>query len=170
MLDTGPSSCMKGCAVRSVLLAAIFVLCAAAPVLPPGQPTPSPHPYDETADATAAVMAALDRARLNGHKVLLDFGGNWCLDCRMLAGVLDNPQVRRWTADHFEVVLIDVGRFNKNMDIAARWNVRVTAAPTVLVIAPDGRLLNRDDPYGLADARSLSSQAVVDLLARTAGG
>ena len=115
-------------------------------------------------------MAALDRAHLNGHKVLLDFGGNWCLDCRMLAGVLDNPQVRRWTADHFEVVLIDVGRFNKNMDIAARWNVRVTAAPTVLVIAPDGRLLNRDDPYGLADARSLSSQAVVDLLARTAGG
>ena len=150
------------------MLAAILVLCAAAPALPPGQPAPSAHPYDETADAKAAVESALDRARLNGHKVLLDFGGNWCLDCRMLAGVLDDPRVKPWTADHFEVVLIDVGRFNKNMDIAARWDVSVKAAPTVLVIAPDGGLLNRDDPYGLADARSLSSQAVVDLLARIA--
>ena len=155
--------------MRLALPAAILMLCAAAPALPPGQPTPSPHPYDETADARAEVQAAFDRAHLNGHKVLLDFGGNWCPDCRMLAGVLDSPQVKQWTADHFEIVSIDVGRFNKNMDIAARWNVSVKAAPTVLVIAPNGSLLNRDDPYGLADARSLSSQAVVDLLDRIAG-
>lgn len=88
----------------------------------------------------------------------------------MLAGALDDPRVKPWIAEHFEVVSIDVGRFDENTDIAARRDVRVKAAPAVLVIAADGGLLNRDDPYGLADARSLSSQAMVDLLAEMAGG
>jgi thiol-disulfide isomerase/thioredoxin len=155
--------------MRHVLLAATLLLGAAAPVLPAGQATPAPHPYDEAADAHAQVAAAFARARLTGRKVLLDFGGNWCPDCRMLAGVLSEPQVGAWTAANFETVLVDVGRFKKNMDIAARWGVTVTAAPTVLVVTPDGKLLNGDDPFGLANARAFSSQTVVDLLAKMAG-
>jgi len=152
--------------MRFMLLAASVWLMAAAPVLPPGMATPVAHPYDETADAHAAVAAAFAQARQTNRKVLLDFGGNWCPDCRMLAGVLEDPQVKQWTADKFIIVMIDVGRFTKNLDIAAHWGVKVHAAPTVLMVTPDGKLLNGDDPFGLADARSLSTQAAVDLLAR----
>jgi thiol-disulfide isomerase/thioredoxin len=130
---------------------------------------PAPRPYDVNADAHAAVAAAFAEARRSGRRVLLDFGGNWCPDCRMLAGVLDDPVVKSWTDAHFITVMIDVGRFTKNTDIAARWGVQLHAAPTVLVVTPQGKLVNGDDVTGLADARSFSQQAVVDELAKMAG-
>ena len=156
--------------VAAPVAAALSMLLMAAtvepPALPPGQATPEKAPYDTTADAHAQVDAAFATARATGHKVLLDFGGNWCPDCRMLAGVLDVPAVRSWSDAHFTTVLIDVGRENKNMDIAAKYGVHITAVPTVLVLTPDGKLLNGDAPFALADARSWSQQAVVDLLAK----
>jgi thiol-disulfide isomerase/thioredoxin len=101
--------------------------------------------------------------------VLLDFGGNWCPDCRMLAGVLELPQVHEWSSQHFETVYIDVGRYTKNTDIAQQYGIKLKAAPTVLVVTPDGKLLNGDNVFALADARSMSAQAVVDLLATWVG-
>jgi thiol-disulfide isomerase/thioredoxin len=149
-------------------LAALLLMAASPPQLAPGQATPVKAPYDTTADAHAQVAAAFATAQATGRKVLLDFGGNWCPDCRMLAGVMGVPQVQAWSGEHFATVLIDVGRENKNLDIAAKYGVKITAVPTVLVITPDGKLLNGDAPFALADARSWSQQAVVDLLAKWA--
>ncbi len=143
-------------------------LMAAAPTVPEAPATPVARPYDETADAHAQVDAAFAEAKKSGRTVLLDFGGNWCPDCRILAGVLLEPPVADWTAKHFVVVKIDVGRRTKNMDIAERYGVTVKGVPTVLMLTPDAKLQNPDDPYGLSDARSMSSQAVVDLLAKMA--
>ena len=35
------------------------------------------QPYDEHADADAAVAAAFDRARKSHKRVMIDLGGNW---------------------------------------------------------------------------------------------
>jgi hypothetical protein len=86
----------------------------------------------------------------------------------MLAGVFQEKPVADWMAQHFIVLTIDIGRRTRNMDISTRWGVRIEGVPTVLMISPDGKLLNKDDPYGLADARSMSTQAIVDLLAKMA--
>lgn len=83
----------------------------------------------------------------------------------MLAGVLEMPQVKAWTAQHFETVYIDVGRYTKNTDLAARYGLTLHAAPTVLIVTPEGHVLNAANVTGLADARSMSAQAVVDMLA-----
>jgi len=153
---------------RFFLAAPILLLMAAAPSLPAGQIAPVAAPYDETADAHAQVDAAFATAKATGRTVLLDFGGNWCPDCRILAGVLRDPTVHDWMSSRFVLLQIDVGRRTKNMDIAQRFGVTVKGVPTVLMITPDGKLLNPDNPYGLSDARSMSSQAVVDLLAKMA--
>jgi thiol:disulfide interchange protein len=153
---------------RFFVAASTLWLAAAAPAIPADPATPVAHPYDETADAHAEVNAALAEAKRSGHTVLLDFGGNWCLDCRILAGILQEKPVQDWTADHFVVVKIDVGRRTKNMDIAQRFGVTVQGVPTVLMIKSDGTLLNKDNPYGLSDARSMTPQAVIDLLAKMA--
>jgi hypothetical protein len=71
-------------------------------------------------------------------------------------------------APRFVVLTVDIGRRNKNMDISERWGVTVQGVPTVMMISPQGVLLNKDNPYGLQDARSMSTQAVVDLLAKMA--
>jgi thiol-disulfide isomerase/thioredoxin len=153
---------------RYLIPFAALCLMAVSPAVPPGQAVPVAHPYDETADAHAQVDAALAEAKRSGRTLLLDFGGNWCPDCRMLAGVFQEKPVADWMAQHFVVLTIDIGRRTRNMDISQRWGVTIKGVPTVLMISPDGRLLNPEDPYGLQDARSMSTQAVVDLLAKMA--
>src|SRR5690348_4124707 len=43
------------------------------------------HPYDEQANADQDISAALALAKTDNKYVLLDFGGNWCPDCIVLA-------------------------------------------------------------------------------------
>jgi thiol-disulfide isomerase/thioredoxin len=152
----------------SLIAAAASLFLAAAGPLPQvtnDEAKPVAAPYDTQADAHAAVDAAFAAARASGRKVMIDLGGNWCPDCRALAGVLASPQVKPWVDQGFVTVLVDVGRFKKNLDIAEKYGVKINAAPTVLIITPDGKLLNKDAVFALADARSMSAQAVVDLLA-----
>jgi thiol:disulfide interchange protein len=128
------------------------------------------HPYDEGANADAAVDAAFARAKRSHKRVMLDLGGNWCGDCRVLAGVMQLPEMRRYLAAHYEVVIVDVGRFNKNLQVPARFGFteRLVGVPTVLVANVDGSLVNKNDVFALADARHMSPQAIADWLAQWA--
>jgi thiol-disulfide isomerase/thioredoxin len=53
--------------------------------------------------------------------VLVDLGGNWCGDCRILAATMELPEMKRFIDQHFVVVSIDVGRFDKNLQIPAKY-------------------------------------------------
>jgi len=122
------------------------------------------HPYDETADAKAAVALALTRAEAEHKFVLVDFGGNWCPDCRVTAGVMAMKEVQPWIASNFIVVMVDAGRMNKNLDIAQAYDLKITAVPTIVVLNAKGKMLNEGNPSALKDARGMSPQAVVDTL------
>ena len=52
-------------------------------------------------------------------------------------------QAASWTA-HYEVVAVDVGRFNRNLQIPARFGItkRLEGVPTLLIATPDGKLVN----------------------------
>jgi thiol-disulfide isomerase/thioredoxin len=130
--------------------------------------TPLPFPYDEHADADAAVGKATARA-LASHKLLLiDLGGNWCGDCRVLAGTMDLPEVRAFVDAHYEVVAVDVGRFDKNLQIPARYGIaqRLEGVPSLLIVDPaSDRLIDAGHVAALADARRMTPQALADWLA-----
>ena len=129
---------------------------------------PLPYPYNETADARHDVNAALERAKAAHKLLLIDMGGNWCGDCRVLAGTMELPDLAPFVARHYEVVLVDVGRFTKNMDIARRFGATPPhGVPAVLVIDPQtGRLIDKGRTENLADARSMSPQVLADWLAQ----
>ena len=65
------------------------------------------------------------RARALAHHqlLLIDLGGNWCGDCRVLAGTMALPEVKAFVDAHYEVVTVDVGRFDKNLQIPARYGI-----------------------------------------------
>ena len=156
-----------GLALLAVAIPAASEAPAAGP--PPqvsaGQVPPVAHPYDVPARAHTAVDAAFEQARATNKRVLIDFGANWCPDCRMLAGVMQLSQVQPWIGRNFIAVSVNVDHFNVNMDIARRYGVTVKAIPTVLVVTPQGKLLNADGTLVLGNARTMSSQAVVDQIA-----
>ena len=129
---------------------------------------PLPKPYDEAGDATRDVDAALARAKAAHKLLLIDMGGNWCPDCRILAGTIELPDLAPWVHAHFEVVTVDVGRFTKNMDIATRFGADAPhGVPAVLVVDPrNGKLIDAGHIVALSDARSMSPQALADWLAQ----
>jgi thiol-disulfide isomerase/thioredoxin len=127
-------------------------------------------PYDTKADASAAVDAAFARAGKNGKRVLIDLGGNWCADCIVLANLMQLPELKRFLAAHFEIVVVDVGRFDRNLQIPARFGItqRLEGVPSVIIAEPDGTFVNPGRIAALADARHMTPQAIADWLAQWA--
>ena len=162
-----------------IAILALLSLALAAPVVAAKAPhipiagfeqlaKPLPLPYDEQANARAVVAAAKARAKARHKLLLIDLGGNWCLDCRLLAGIMDLPELRKFVAAKYEVAVVDVGRFDKNLDIPAHYGItdRLEGVPAVLIVDPrTDRLVNAGHIAALADARSMSPQALADWLA-----
>ena len=158
---------------RAAILLAIVLLAGPVGAAPPRMgiasfdqlSQPLPLPDDPSANAAAAVMAAQQRARRAGKLLIVDLGGNWCLDCRILAGTAATEPLRGWLARRFEIVTVDIGRFDRNLDIPARFGLtgRPEGVPALLVIEPaSGKLLNRGKTSALADARAMTPQALAD--------
>jgi hypothetical protein len=161
----------------ALVLAALAVAFPALAVMPPKTgiasfaelKTPLPYPYDQDANANAAVAKARAEARKRGKLLLIDLGGNWCGDCRVLAGTLELPPVKAFTDRHYTLVMVDVGRFERNLQIPAHYgfHTRLKGVPTLLVVDPKtDRLLNRNDVFALSSAGDMSPQALADWLAR----
>ena len=130
-------------------------------------PVVTMHPFDETANADEAVAAAFARARRSGKRVFIDFGGNWCGDCVVLANFMEMPEVKAVMAAHFEFVSVDVGRMNKNLQIPAHFGVDLKGGvPTVLIVEPDGKtIVDAGHIAALEDARHMTPQGLADWLA-----
>jgi thiol-disulfide isomerase/thioredoxin len=159
-------------AVAAVIVAGpSFALSAPAPMVTTveslNELTVPNAPYDEHANADAAVDAAIARAKAQHKLLLIDLGGNWCADCRILSGVMELPEVQAFVDMHYVTVNVDVGRMNRNLQIPAHYGITDTIyVPAVLIVAPDGKLIDRDHTEALADARKMTPQAIADWLAQ----
>lgn len=126
--------------------------------------------FDASRDAMADVDAALARATANGHKVVVVLGGDWCHDSRGLAWRLEQPEVAPLIADSYELVYVDVGFMNRNIDVARRFGVdEIRGTPTVLVLSADGALLNADSVELWRTASQRDVIEVRDYFAQWAG-
>lgn len=130
-------------------------------------PTPLPYPYDEKADAEADVAKAIKTAKAKHKLVLIDLGGNWCGDCRVFAGMIEQPDLKAFVDKHYEVVAVNVGRYDHNMQIPARYGInKLNGVPTFLVVDTKGKLVNPDALFALTDARHMTPQSLADWLAQ----
>jgi len=118
-----------------------------------------PRPYDKERDAAADVDAVLLKAKQSGKKPLLVLGANWCHDSRGLAARFEKPEFVKLINDHYELVYIDVGKRDRNLDIAERFGVfELIGTPTVLILSEDEVLLNASSVHRWRRAASISDQ------------
>lgn len=131
---------------------------------------PLPYPYDEAADASAAVASAKAQAKREHKTLLIDLGGNWCGDCRVLAGILALPDLQPFLKKHFVIVSVNIGRYDKNGDIAGHYGItKLQGVPAILAVDPvHDQLRNKDRLFALTDARHMDPQALADWLAQWA--
>jgi thiol:disulfide interchange protein len=112
--------------------------------------------YDPRADGEQQLKAALAQARRENKRILLDLGANWCSDSQATYRLLrTDPKIRRELEQHFVLVLVDVNQrdgLNRNAKLVARYgNPLARGIPVLLVLSPDGSLLNADSGERLRD-------------------
>ncbi|WP_411816449.1 thioredoxin family protein [Hyphococcus sp. DH-69] len=117
----------------------------------------NPRPFDASRNAMMDVDVALSAAQASGKNVLLVLGGNWCHDSRGLAAKFEEPELAAVIADGYELVWVDVGYRDRNLDVALRFGVlEVRGTPTILILSPEGALLNADSVHDWRTADSKS--------------
>lgn len=125
----------------------------------------APPPYGETTEARAAVQHALTAARAAHTPVLVLFGANWCKDCRALDLELKSAKNAALIARTFKMVKVDIGNFDRNLDLAAAYgNPIEKGIPAAVVLSADNQVLYATRAGELANARRMSANGIYDFL------
>ena len=139
--------------MRTLFIALLLGIAGLAQAAPPA--------YDETADARAQIQEALAQAAPDKRAVLVVFGANWCGDCKVLDQAFKEGSTATLIAKHFRVVKVNVGRFDRNTDIAASYGVPLKAGiPAVAILSSQGQPTYATRAGELADARSLGDPGI----------
>jgi len=141
--------------VRSFAIGALL-----APALLAQDPTPTTPPaatapatkvaakkqeaqvYDEKADARQQIATALAKAKKENQRVLIQWGANWCGWCKWLAATMKSDRdVSHELLYEYQVVHVDVGQFDKHMDVAKELGAEFKGIPFLTVLGADGKAL-----------------------------
>lgn len=123
---------------------------------------PNDLPYDADADANSAVASARREAENDGKFLMVTFGANWCIDCRTLHHRLKSDDVTAFTAGLVHFVNVDVGKFNRNLDIARELGVDLSRGiPVAVFFDADGLEVGNTNDGQLEPARFYSSKQIL---------
>ncbi|GAB4335808.1 MAG: hypothetical protein Kow0037_16270 [Calditrichia bacterium] len=126
------------------ILTAVILLPLLLGIVMGGEPDKTQAgPYNPNADARAEIAAALNAAKNNHQQVLLVFGANWCPWCRVIHKMFkENAEIAKLLKKHFQVVSVDIGRKDKNLDLNEKYgNPIKNGIPVLVVLNADGKLL-----------------------------
>lgn len=99
--------------------------------------------------------------------MLLDFGADWCVDCVVLDELYSRSAVAPVLAGNYHVVKVDVGEFDKNLDVAAEYiNLDTSGIPALVVITPAGEIAYASNDGEFATARTMDEQQLLTFLGR----
>jgi len=144
-------------AIALILAAAACLATAAAPM------------YDEAADAKAEIRAALADAQRANVPVLIVFGANWCGDCKVLDMAFKSGASAPLIARNYRVVKVNVGRFDRNVDIAQAYGVPLKKGiPAVVVLSQQGQVIYATRAGELADAQEMGDRGIYEFFAKVA--
>lgn len=146
--------------MRTLALATLLTLAIGAYT-----PARAQGPYDRRADAHKDIQTALTQAQADGKLVLLDFGANWCLDCIVLSHLYEDQTVRPFLDDNFHLVTIDVGNWDRNLDVSRRYGDPIKGGiPALVILTGSGEVVASTKNGALADARTATAREVLDYL------
>jgi thioredoxin 1 len=124
-------------------------------------------PYPETTRAKADLEDALKTAARQGKRVLVDFGGNWCPDCKVLDINLRKPENAAILERGFVLVHVNVGEkgVTDNLDLGERYGIPLKkGVPALAVLEPDGRVVFAHRNGEFESMRKMDPKAVTEFL------
>jgi len=112
---------------------------------------PSPAIYDTLANTAAQIDSAIALARDSHRNILIQWGANWCVWCRLLHGMLMTDSALNTTLDlNYVWVLADVGVKGKNADLLSKYGVdRAQGIPFLTVLDSTGKVIANQETGAL---------------------
>ena len=129
------------------------------------QPLVKKDLYPADADAAKEIAEAIHTASATHRRILVDFGGNWCFDCHVLDEAFHSPEIAPTLDKSFLVVHVDIGRMDKNLDVAKKYDVPLDrGVPALAVLDSDGKLLFSQKRGEFEAARSMAPEDILAFL------
>ncbi len=151
---------------RTVLSTRALVVALAA-VAAPHARAGAQVSYASRTRPRADIAAALQQAAGDRKLVLLDFGADWCVDCVVLSRLFADPIVRRFLDAHYHVVQVDVGDWDRNLDVSREYGDPIRGGiPSAVVLSPEGVVLATTRGGALQNARSATAKDILEQLKR----
>ena len=125
----------------------------------------NPNLYAANANAREEIQQALARAKKQSKRVILDFGANWCYDCHVLDLAFHHPEIEPHLEKSYILVHVDVGKYDKNLDLAELYSVPLKkGVPALAILNADGKLLFSQQQGEFEAARSMSPDDIAAFL------
>jgi thiol:disulfide interchange protein len=117
----------------------------------------NPEIYDTHAEGEQLLAEALQTARAENKRVLLDMGANWCSDSQGMFQLLTtNTPIRRMIQDNYVFTMVDVNKNGfkaRNEKLVERLGNPISnGIPALLVLDASGKVLNTDPDERLTDS------------------
>ena len=114
--------------------------------------------FPEPSVAKQQLQQALSRAKAEHKNVIVDFGGNWCSDCHLLDIYFHDPVNQPLLEANYELVEVNIGHLDENLDIAHKYSVPIEkGVPALVVLDANGRVLHEQTHGKFETARVVES-------------
>jgi thioredoxin 1 len=127
--------------------------------------------YPAVSAANGDIAAALKEAAATHRRVIVDFGGDWCPDCKVLDLRFRDPTNAAFLQRHYVVVRVNVGNngIKENFDVAERYGIPLRkGVPALAVLDSDGRVVYSQKNGEFESMRSMDRTSVTDFLRKWA--
>lgn len=123
--------------------------------------------YPDPSHAKADIAAAIKTASATHKRILVDFGGDWCPDCKMLDIYFHDKTNGPIVAANFVVVHVNIGNEDTNLDVADKYHVPVKkGVPAMAVLDEHGKLLFAQQTGQFKDMSRMQSSSLTDFLVK----
>jgi thiol:disulfide interchange protein len=124
--------------------------------------------YPDPSSAASDIAAALKQAAASHQRVLIDFGADWCADCKVLDENFHKPE-NAALLSRFVVVHVNVGfsGIDRNIELAQRYGIPLSkGVPALAVLEGDGRVVYSQKNGEFESMRRMDPRSVNDFLTR----
>jgi protein disulfide-isomerase len=127
--------------------------------------------YPASAQARADLSAALKTASQSHKRILLDFGANWCSDCRTINRYLQDAKNQPIVDSNFIHVRVNIyagetsNGANANQDLADQYKISLDKSlPALAVLSDRGELIYGQKNGEFEDMHHLNSSDLTEFL------
>ena len=122
---------------------------------------PHPEPYSGALVTEHELKKFIEITIHEDKQPIVIFGANWCLDAKLLEGVMQLPTVYTFLETRSKILHIDVGSYEINTELFDFFDKGIQdGIPRIFIMDKAGKNINLQVNDAMRKAREISSQDI----------